>query len=247
MNTRYITTIFLVLGMVVALFLTHSHLSRPSPIPFVGSPAAAQTPNMQSIRVEQSPSTGGTDDLWHRFEITLPKTSTPLDMHVAFLVDGHGEETVDMSPTARSQPLPFKYRLDYDDDNRVKAILEAQGLPVKKNLVTYTCAFESDSGGLTFSKTVRFRHAMGGQQEQFGNNATISGPVGQKIILQNEFIADEDFSGSFDKIMTAEQQSQPEYASKTPPGLVHHLVVYIQFKPHHGAVVTEHRSIGRSI
>lgn len=151
-----------------------------------------------------------------------------------------------MSPLARSQPLPFKYRMDHDDDSRVKGILKAQGLPVKKNLVTYTCAFEAGNG-ISFNKTIRFRRETGGPQEALGNNETVSGTVGQKIILQNDVVADRSFTGALDRVMTLEQQMQPEYAPKTPPGMVHHLVVYIQFKPHHGAIVTERRSISRSI
>jgi hypothetical protein len=245
MNTRTITA-FLVLGMAAALFFTYFRPSHRSLASVIGSPAAAQAPDANVISVKSVPNMSTTDDLWQHFEVTVPPTNPPLDMHITFLVDGHGEETVDMSPTARSQPLPFKYRMDHDDDSRVKDILEAQGLPVKKNLVTYTCAFEAGNG-ISFSKTIRFRHEMGGPQEELGSNETVSASVGQKIILQNDVVADQGFTGDLSKIMTTEQQLQPEYAPKTLPGMVHHLVVYVLFTPHRGAAVTERRSISRSI
>ncbi len=247
MNPRPVAVVC-ALGVGAALFFAGAHRHGGTLVPAVGLPAAAQTPTLAAIQVKAMLSIGESDqDLWHHYEITVPSTNPPLDMHVAFLVDGEGEETIAMRPDAWPQSQPFKYRLDHDDDSRVKAILEAQGLPVKKNLVTYTCAFESDSGGLSFNKTVRFRHEMGGPQEALGNNETVSASVGQKIILQNDVVADQSFTGDLDKIITPEQQMEPEYAPKTLPGMVHHLVVYVLFTPHRGAAVTERRTIGRSI
>lgn len=246
MNQRYIAG-FLVLGAGAALLFARKHSPGPSFAPMAISPAAAQTPNVQSIRVEQSPSTGGTDDPWHRFEITLPKTSTPLDMHVAFLVDGKGEEVVSEQPQAWSQPLPFKFRLDSDDDSRVKTILEAQGLPVKKNLVTYHFA-AGTQGWVGFDKTIRFQHEPGGTGESTGYEAgNTNNAIGQKIILYSSIISDSSFKGNFEKGLTYDQWIQPGYAPKFPAGMVHHLSVYVMFQPHQGPPVKGNKSMSRDL
>ena len=247
MNTRYIT-IFLVLGMAAALFLTHSHLSRPSPIPFAGSPAAAQTPNTQFILVQPAPNTSiNEDDPWHRFEITLPKTSTPLDMHVAFLVDGKGEETVFEQPQAWPQPMPFQYRLDNNDDSRVKVILAAQSLPVKKNLVTYHFA-AGTNGWVGFDKTIRFQHEPGVNGESTGDGPdNRDNAIGQKIVFYSSIVSDRDFKGNFEKGLTFDQWTKPEYAPHFPPGMVHHLSVYVMFQPHQGPPVKGNISMTRDL
>jgi len=251
MNPRPIAVVS-ALGVGAALFFAGVHRHGGTLVPAVGLPAAAQTPSPATVQVKSLPNTERDDeDLWHHYEITVPSTNPPLDMHVAFLVDGKGEETVAMRPDTWPQPQPFKYRLNHDDDSRVKDILEAQGLPVKENLITYTCAFEAGNG-ISFNKTIRFRHEMGGPQmggpqEWLGNNETVSAPAGQKIILQNDVVSDRSFKGGLDKIITPEQQMEPKYAPKTPPGMVHHLVVYVMFTPHHGAAVTEGRTISRNL
>ncbi len=166
------------LGVGTALLFAGAQRHGGTLVPAVGLPAAAQAPSLAVIQVKAMPSIGQSDqDLWHHYEIAVPSANPPLDMHVAFLVDGKGEETVAMRPDAWPQSQPLKYRMDHDDDNRVKAILEAQGLPVKKNLVTYTCAFESDSGGLSFNKTVRFRHE---QQERTWKTILLVSHISQK-------------------------------------------------------------------
>ena len=248
MNMRRIT-VFLVLGMAAALFMARSHAPHTPIAPLAILPAAAQTPNIQSIRVEQVPSTGGTDDPWHRFEITLPKTNTPLDMHTAFLVDGKGEEIVFEQPQAWSQPIPFKFRLDSDDDSRVKTILAAQGLPIKKNLVTYKFAAGTDyvmgaSGSLGFDKTIRFQHEPGGNGESTGGGPdNRDNAIGQKIVLYSSIISDNSFKGDFETGMTYDQWTQPAYAPKFPAGMVHHLSVYVMFTPHQGPPVKENENI----
>jgi hypothetical protein len=247
MNIRYIT-IFLVLGMTAAIFLTHSHLSRISPLPIVGTPVAAQTPDPTLIQVKSVPATGDSDlDPWHHFEITVPQTNPPLDMHMAFLVDGKGTEVIDEQPQAWSQPIPFKYRLDSDDDSRVKTILEAQGLPIKKNLVTYHFAAGTE-GGVSFDRTIRFQHEPGGNGESTGegpNNR--DNAIGQKIVFYSSIISDSSFRGNFEKGLTYDQWTRPGYAPKFPAGLVHHLSVYVMFTPHQGPPVKGNESIAREL
>ena len=201
MNKRSIA-VFLVLAAGAVLLFARTHAPGHSLAPIAISPAAAQTPNTQAILIEQAPSTGGTDDPWHRFEITLPKTNTPLDMHVAFLVDGKGEEIIFEQPQAWSQPMPFQYRLDSDDDSRVKTILSAQGLPVKKNLVTYHFA-AGTNGWIGFDKTIRFQHEPGGNGESTGDGPALQdNAIGQKIVLYSSIISDSSFQGNFEKDLT---------------------------------------------
>ena len=244
MNTRSVT-IFLVLGMAAALLLTRLHSPRRLPLPVIGSPAVAQTPSPQSILVQQTPGTG-IDDPWRRYQITVPTASPPLDMHVAFLVDGKGTEVVLEQPQPWPQPIPFQYRLDSDDDSRVKAILEAQGLPVKKNLVTYH--FAAGANGWTgFDKTIQFQHEPGGNGETSDGGGNLENPIGKKIVLYSSIISDKSFKGSFEQGLTYDQWTQPGYAPKFPPGLVHHLSVYVMFQPHQGPPVKGNVSISRDL
>ena len=245
MNTRFVT-VFLVLGMAAALFLTHLHSPRRLTMPAVGSSVAAQPPNPQSVVVQEAASTSNIDDPWHRYQITLPVSSVPLDLHMAFLVDGKGTEVVLEQPKAWPQPMPFQYRLDSDDDSRVKVILAAQGLPVKKNLVTYRFA-AGTNGWVGFDKTIRFQHGLGGNGESSVGPSSQSSTIGQKIVLYSSVISDTSFKGPFEQDLTYDQRTQPGYAPKTPPGMVHHLSVYILFQPHQGPPVKVTTSISRDL
>ena len=246
MNTRVITA-FLVLGMVAALFFTHVRPSHRLLAPVISSLAAAQTPSLATVQIKSIPNTSDNENAsWQHFEISIPKTNPPLDMHTAFLVDGHGEEIVDEQPQAWPQPVSFKYRLDSDDDTRVKDILEAQGLPIKKNLVTYK--FAAGTNGYTgFNKTIRFQHGLGGNGESTSGPDNRDYTIGKEIVLDNRIISDSAFKGNFEKGLTYDQWTQPEYAPKTLPGLVHHLSVYVMFTPHQGSAVTGHQSIAREL
>lgn len=252
MNTRTIT-VFLVLGMAAALFFTYAHPSHRMIAPVIGTPAAAQTPGADLVVVKSVPNTVTTaDDLWRHYEITVPQTNPPLDMHVAFLVDGKGEETVFEQPQAWPQRMPFQYRLDNDDDSRVKAILEAQGLPVKKNLVTYhfaagTHGYVGFDRTIGFHKTIRFQHEPGGNGESAGDSGDMNNAIGQKVVLYSSIVSDTTFKGNFEKGLTFGQWTQPGYAPKFPPGLVHHLSVYVMFQPHQGPPVKGNMSISRDL
>lgn len=240
MNTRVITA-FLVLGMAAALFFTYVRPSHRLLAPVIGSPAAAQTSSLAIVQVKSLPNSGQNDgDLWHHYEITVPVTGPPLDMHIAFLVDGKTEDTVFRNPRW-PQPVPFKYRLDHDDDSRVKDILKAQGLPVKQDLVTYKFATEAGNE-ISFSQTIQFKGGLGGPQEWLAHNDTLGAAVGEKIILEDTITAGRDFKEDFGKIRDSDLRMLPEYAPKTPPGMVHHLVVYMLFKPHAGAAGTVHQT-----
>ena len=241
MNTRHIT-VFLVVGMAAALFLTHTRPPHPLLTPLVGSPvAAAQTPGTQFIVVQKAPHIGD-DDLWNRYQITVPQTNPPLDMHTVLLIDGKGINVSEQKPDAWAQSATFKYRLDTDDDDRVKNILVAQGLPVKKNLVTYRFTVAGSFGSISTNRTIRFQHGGPGEQTSLSGGESVTGAIGQKIVLENSMLADSDFSGSLDRLFTLEQQEQPEFAPETPRGLVHHVVVYVVFQPHVGPPVKENKT-----
>lgn len=81
------------LGVGTALFFAGAHRHGGALVPAVGLPAAAQAPSLTAVHVKLLPNGGQSDeDLWHHYEVTAPSTNPPLDMHIAFLVDGHGEE-----------------------------------------------------------------------------------------------------------------------------------------------------------
>ena len=246
MNTRSVTG-FLVLGMAAALILTHARSPRHLPVPMVGSPVTAQTSSLQSILIQQAPNVGSNnDDPWRRFQITVPAANPPLDMHVAFLVDGKGTEVVLEQPRAWPQTIPFQYRLDSDDDSRVKAILEAQGLPVKKNFITYHFA-AGTNGWSGFDKTIQFQHEPGGNGEFSEGPPSLTCKIGQKSVLYSSIVSDKDFKGNFGQGLTYDQWTEPSYAPKTAPGMVHHLSVYILFQPHQGPPVKGTTSISREL
>lgn len=246
MNTRSVTG-FLVLGMAAALFLTHAHSPRHLPMPVAGSPVTAQTSAPQSILIQQTPSVGSSnDDSWHRYQITVAQSRVPLDLHMVFLVDGKGTEIVLEQPQAWPQPMPFQYRLDSDDDRRVKTILEAQGLPVKENLITYHFA-AGTNGWVGFDKTIRFQHGLGGNGISSVGPSSQSSTIGQKVVLFSSEICDTSFKGPFEQGQTYDPLTQPEYAPKTPPGMVHHLSVYILFQPHQGPPVKATTTISRDL
>lgn len=235
-------------GAAAVLWLVSFHASgsSPLPVPVVGSRAAAQDPAVTGIIVTTMPSIGDNADLWQRFEITVPANNPPLDMHTVFLVDGKGTKTISEQPKEWPQPIPFKYCLSLDDDFRVKAILRAQGLPIKENLVTYHFVAEA-YGSIGYYRTIHFRHGFSGPEESIGPNEVIHAQVGQKIVLENRLITDSAYKGDLDKNFSFNQWTQPEFAPITSPGMVHHLVVYLLFTPHHGPAVKGHRSITQNI
>lgn len=215
--------------------------------PVVGNRVAAQAPAITDITVKPLPDTSGSDDPWHRFEVTVPPSTPPLDMHIAFLIDGKGTETITEQPQAWPQPMQFKYRLNSDDDSRVKAILQAQGLPVKENLITYHFAAGiSDGSGVGYDRTIHFWHGLGGPAQNTFPDITHT-QVGQKIVLHNSLITDSAYKSDLDKDFISNRWTQPEFAPKTPPGMVHHLAVYLLFTPHHGPPVKGHRGITQDI
>lgn len=235
-------------GAAAALWIVGCRASGPSPlpVPIVGSRAAAQTPQVTGIVVKTMPSAGDTDDPWHRFEFTVPPSNPPLDMHVAFLVDGKGAETITEQPQAWSHPIQFKYRLNSEDDSRVKAILQAQGLPVKENLITYHFAAGA-SGWTGYDRTIHFRHGLDAAAESTGMNESMPAQVGQKIVLESSLITDSAYKCDLNKDFIFNRWTQPKFAPKTPPGMVHHLAVYLQFTPHHGPPVKGHTGISQNI
>lgn len=251
-NRRIAVAIALASG--VALFLVRIFPHGHSLLPTIGNQAAAQTTDSAAILVKSLPHTSEYEedpweDPWHRYEITVPPTNPPLDMHVAFLVDGRGQDNVTMEPHSWNQPLPFRYRLDSIDDRHVKDILEAHGLPVKKNLVTYRFASGS-YGWVGFNKTIRFQHGPGDTLESSSStniDGNLTAIVGQKLLLENRMLLDENFKGDPDKVGTFVQQLQPEFAPRTPPGMVHHLVVYLMFTPHQGPPVKVSQTYGHAI
>ena len=233
MNTRVITA-FLVLGMVAALFFTYVRPSHRLLAPVVGRPAAAQIPDANLVAVKSVPNMSTIDDLWQHFEVTVPPTNPPLDMHLAFLVDGKGIDYITKESMPWQQKIPLKFRVDQDDDQRIKAILQAQSLPVNSRLVTYHFSYRS-SGGADSDETLKFLHSSGGSGG-IEQPAQANARVGDRIALYQSAVYDD--SAFHSPLYRPLANWHPEgYAKNFPPGFVHRLSVYLQFQPHKGRPV----------
>ncbi len=209
-----------------ALMFVGAHPRGHSLLPAIEERAAAQTPEAAHIQIEALPNADG-EGLWHRFKITVPPTNPPLDMDVAFLVDGKGSEMVIEEPHAWPQALPFKYRLDSNNSGR-NDISDLQGPKHPTVLITYS-AVVGDYGTVSDSKTIRFQHGSNGPRDIYNYVAGAGAAIGTKTILDDRMLSDKYFTGSFGGPFR-----QLGFVPKTPPGTLHHVVVYIQFLPHQG-------------
>lgn len=232
MDTRRFA-ISLVVGAASALAFVGVHPRGHSHLPVLGERAAAQTLETASIGIRSLPDTGSSDP-WHRFELTIPPSTPPLDMHVAFLVDGKGSEAIFEESHAWPQTLPFKYRLS-SDDSGMNDISDLQGPKHKKVLITYS-ADVGDYGTVSDSETIRFRHGSNGPRSIYNYVAGAGVAIGARTVLDDRMLSDKYFTGSFGGPFRR-LGSVP----KTPPGTLHNVVVYVQFLPHQGPP-----SLGRS-
>lgn len=75
----------------------------------LGDKAVAQAASVgfkNIVQVKHLPNFGvATAQPWEQFEITAPTAVLPLDMHVGFLIDGHGTEYVTQRQSPWSQPI----------------------------------------------------------------------------------------------------------------------------------------------
>ncbi len=186
----------------------------------------------------------GYDHDWRHFAVTVPPTSPPLDMHVVWLIDGKGADMRYEQPKPWDQPIPLKFRLDRDDDSRVKTILKAQGLPVKEQVVTYRFGVGTVGGSTEINQILKFAHGIG-----LGGSVitTIYSPaaVGDKMMLSDEVIRDSKFAG--DSRDFQDHWQQLGYLAKFAPGQVHSMTVYVQFRPHKGPVPPCFRISARNV
>ncbi len=114
---------------------------------------------------------------------------------------------------------------------QVKTILEAQGFPTKKNVVTYHFAVKSpnDDGG--FYSTVKFQHDRYGVSQATFDSAPHAA-IGEKMVLLDEVKGD----SSLHSLPVVKLGSIKRSAAldALPPGRAHRFTVYLQFTPHHG-------------
>lgn len=229
MNLRPLA-VAVAIGAAACFLFIGLHGRGRRPVPALNYPAAAQAAE-SVIQLKALPRTLASDDGWNHFEITVPPSDPPLDMHVAFLVDGKGTDYITAQSPPWTQPALLKLRLDNDDDKRVKTILKAQGLPVNERLVTYHFAYQS-SGGAAVDKTLKFLHSSAGPGgiEAAGQ---ASARVGDKIMLYQAVVYDDSAIHS-PLYRPSEDWHSDALAAKYPPGFLHRLTIYLQFQRHQG-------------
>jgi hypothetical protein len=232
-----------VLAVAATGLLLVSPIRRHGFLPAIGQSASAQAAPDALIHLKSLPEKDQSEHGWRHFEITLPPTSPPLDMHVVWLIDGKGTDLRYEEPKAWSQPIPLKFRLDSDDDFRVKAILKAQGLPVKEQIVTYRFSIDA-LDTLSFYESLKFAHDSGAGSWS-GYNDSQAAKIGDKIILSDEALADSKFVGNSRDWQ--DHWQEPGYVAKFPPGQLHRMTIYVQFRPHTGPVLTAPRGSGTTI
>lgn len=155
---------------------------------------------------------------------------------MGLLIDNAGTGQLQQETSALPQSFPVKFKINSDDDYRIKAILKAQGLPTKDNIVTYHFDAETPGGGLGFYNTVTFQHGQIGFTE-----ATVGSipqmDIGEKIVLLDEIQGDSSLHslsapglGSIKRIA---------FLDALPPGKAHRFTVYVMFTHHHGPLRSE--------
>ncbi len=155
---------------------------------------------------------------------------------MALLVDNKGSEQVQERTSPWPQSFPVKFKLDSDDDSRVKTILKAQGLPTKDTLVTYHFQSACPDGGVGFYETIKYQHESYGVGEVTGGSPQ-QGTVGEKMVLMDQAVGDSSLHslsapglGSIKRIA---------FLDALPPGKAHRFTVYVMFTPHHGPLRSE--------
>ena len=185
---------------------------------------AAQVAASNIVHVKHLPHFGViTTQPWEAFKVTTPATASSLDMHVGFLVDGHGTEYVTQRQTIWPQPLLARLWVDCGDYERLNGSRTSQQ-PIKQRRVNFDFVAGSQAS-LSGHKTLRFTHGTTnvGVLEVTDSG---EGTLGDKLILYDREIEDTMFHGY------SRKWQDSGYVSKFPPGMVHRLTVYIQFQPH---------------
>lgn len=230
----------IVAAAVVALSVAVGRHSPPSRMVPLETRAVAQSPADNQIRIEPISNTDPDKDFdgWRRFQVTLPPHSPMLDMHMAFLTDNTGYESVMSRSSPWPQSFPIRYRLDTDDDSRVKIILEAQGLPTKNNVITYHFAMNCPGGGGGTYPTVTYENRESATQIEFGSHPTVN--IGQKDVLEDGVKADSSLH-SLPDISKLGSIKRIASLDALPPGKAHRFTVYVMFTPHQGPLRSELR------
>ena len=206
----------------------------------LGNAAAAQTANPNVVQVKNLPNFGAaTTQPWERFEITAPAAVQPLDMHVGFLIDGHGMEYVAQRPTPWPQPIPARLWVDCGDYKMADAARPSRPQPLKEQKVTFDFVAGRQIS-FSESKTLKFVHGTTNVGVVEVSNSG-EGAVGDRIPLYDREIEDTLFRGYSRKWRDA------GYVSKFPPGMVHRLTVYVRFLTHQGLTMRTPRIVKRAI
>ncbi len=239
MDTRRLAVSLILVTMAGLLFLG-MHPRGDLRHPTLGNSAAAQTANSNIVQVKHLPNFGtATIQPWERFEITAPTAVQSLDMHVGFLIDGHGTEYVAQRSASWPQPISARLWVDCGDYKMVDAFRPSHPQPQKEQKVNFDFVAERQ---ISFgeNKTLKFVH---GTKNRGVVEVTSGGEgaVGDKIPLYNREIEDTAFHGYSQKWRDA------GYVSKFPLGMVHRLTVYVQFLPHQGAPMRTSRVIKRTL
>ncbi len=239
MNTRDIAVVSACAAGAGLLLFSQAGRHRTLPRLTVGTPAEAQAPADALVHVQEVPDMDATPEhLWHRYQITVPPQSPPLEMHLTFFLDRKGYDFIYQRRDAWPQTIPLAYRLDKDEDARVKTILEAQGLPIRKRAVTYHIEAATDSGTIAIDQTLTFRHGPAGAVEEIGPSSAPAA-VGREVLLEDELLSEADVPGD------PPDWQRAGYFAGHP--LQHRLTVSVTFKPYHGPPVREQKTYARQI
>lgn len=219
--------------LLVGLALVGFYALRPSKTRPVKTAAPAPAPvapastGLISVRPVATPAEAG----WSEYDVVLP--SGKWECRTSVLVDGRGGYASIAPVAGGPQPSRLRFRLGTDLDSDVKAILKAQGLPVKENVMTYKAEFGLGGSGMSFSRSVTFaRGAPGGTLSRVGPTQTEFQP-GDRITLLDTVYADEQFPipsypGPLD------YPNDSTFAAHFPPNRVHRITGQVLFVPAHG-------------
>lgn len=224
-------------GCLLLASCTGPHSSQPNTI--IGTLVAAQAPTDALVHVREVADADLTSEHnWHRYQITVPVTSPPLDMHVLFFLDNKGEDIVYQRPDAWPQATPLAYRLDADDDSLVKTVFKDQGLPINQRVVTYHIESVADFYSISSHQVLKFRHGSVGATEMTGSS-NLPAPVGKEVVLEDELLSEDTYHGP------PGDWQQAGYVASHP--LRHRLTVSVVFRPHHGPAAKGHGTITQDI
>lgn len=199
---------------------------RPPARPAPGAIPVSDVIPIQAAPPVDNPPGGG----WSRYDVSLPADVGPLECRLYTIRDGRGDGHASWGPLpVEAAPTRMSFRLNRDLDAGVKTILQAQSLPTKPNVVTYTYDFFCGPAGFPGNPiTLRFAHGSSGAAEAAALPATGTYRLGQKIPLLDVVFTDDAFHESGNGSLLG-FPNDAAFASHFPPGAAHRLTFQVMF------------------